>query len=262
MSVTAWSISQNGRTEPFGLQLARGQITNHKNIFKFGDNSDINGALETIWSGGGLYVYPSTATVMLVSSSSANDAGLGTGARTISVQGLDANYNEISETVILNGQTQVSTTLLFLRVFRSFVITAGSGGTAAGTIYIGTGVAVAGVPPTVYAQIKLGENQTTMAIWTVPAGYTAYLNRGSFSAASNNAAQYVLAKFVVRPFGGVFRNAADVTANSNVIQYDFETPLEIPEKSDIEARAIALSGTNFYVTASFELVYIKNNGAL
>ena len=262
MATTAWSISQNGRTEPFELQLARGQITGHKNLFKFGNNADVNGALETVWSRGGLYVYPTSASIMLVSSSSTDDAALGTGARTISVQGLDANYNEISETVTLNGQTQVSTTLSYLRVFRSFVITAGSGATAAGTIYVGVGAAVLGVPPTVYAEIALGENQTTMALWTVPAGYTAYMNRGSFSAASNNAAQYVLGKFVVRPFGSVFRNAADVTVNSNVIQYDFETPLAIPEKSDFEARVIALSGTNFYITASFEVTYIKNDGAL
>jgi hypothetical protein len=262
MAVTTWSVSQNGKTEPFSLQLARGQITGHKNLFKFGNNADVNGSLETVWSYGGLYSYPPAATVMLVSSSSADDTALGTGARTISVQGLDADYNEISETITLNGQTQVSTTLSFIRAFRSFVITAGSGNTAAGTIYVGVGVAVAGVPPTVSAERPLGENQTTMALWTVPAGYTGYISRGSFSAASNNAAQYILGKFVVRPFGSVFRNAADVTVNSNVIQYDFETPLAIPEKSDIEARAIALAGTNFYITASFEITYIKNDGAL
>ena len=262
MTVTTWSITQNGRFEPFELQVARGQITGHKTLFKFGNNPDCNGSLETVWSHGGLYVYPSSASVMLVSSSSANDTALGTGARTISVQGLDANYNEISEIVVLNGQNQVTTTLSYLRVFRSFVITAGSGNTAAGTIYIGVGAATLGVPSTIYAEIAVGENQTTMGLWTVPAGYTAYMNRGSFSAASNNAAQYVLGKFVVRPFGGVFRNAADVTANSNVIQYDFETPLVISEKSDIEARVIALSGTNFYITASFEIIYIKNDGAL
>jgi hypothetical protein len=254
------SISRFGLTEPFDLQVARGQITGHKTIFKFGNNPDINGALETIWSRGGLYVYPTSAIQMKVSSSSADDAALGTGARTVSVEGLDQNYNEVAETVTLTGQTEVLTTNTFIRVFRAFVITAGSGGTAAGTIYVGTGTVTAGVPATVYAEIALGDNQTTMAMWTVPAGYTLYVYRGTFSAASNNAAQYILGKFVVRPFGGVFRNAADVTVNSSAIPYDFEIPLAIPEKSDIEARAIALSGTNFYVTASFEGVYILNDG--
>jgi hypothetical protein len=254
------SISRFGLTEPFDLQVARGQITGHKTIFKFGNNTDINGSFETIWSRGGLYVYPTSAIQMKVSSSSANDAALGTGARTVSVQGLDQNYNEVAETITLNGQTEVLTTNTFIRVFRAFVITAGSGGTAAGTIYVGTGTVTAGVPATVYAEIALGDNQTTMATWTVPAGYTFYVYRGTFSAASNNVSQYILGKFMFRPLGGVFRNAADVTVNTGAIQYDFELPLALPEKSDIEARAIALSGTNFYVTSSFEGVYIKNSG--
>lgn len=260
MSTTISSITRQGQFEPFELQVSRGQIQGHKTLFKFGNNSDINGTLETIWSQGGIYAYPAAATVMKVSSSDANDDAAGTGARTVTVFGLDVNYNEVSETVELDGQTEVLTTTQFIRVNRAFVVTAGSGGTAAGTIYVGTGTVTAGVPATIYAVITLGENQTTMALWTVPAGYTLYITGGTFSAASNNAAQYVLGKFVVRPFGGVFRNAADITVNSNVFRYDWEIPLAIPEKTDIEARAIALSGTNFYVTASFEGIYIKNSG--
>ena len=252
------SQTQYGKHEDFNLQVARGQIQGHKTLFKFGNNEDINGSLETIWSYGGLYVYPTVATQMKVSSTSANDTSGGTGARTIVVSGLNATYDEVSETVVLNGQTAVLTTTTFIRVFRSFVVTAGIGATAAGTIYIGTGTVTAGVPATVYAQIVLGENQTLMALWTVPAGYTLYISRGTFSGASNNSAQYILSKFMIRPFNGVFRNVADVTVNSNVISYDFEVPLAISEKSDIEARGIALAGTNFYTTASFEGIYIKN----
>jgi hypothetical protein len=260
MSTTISSITRQGQFEPFELQVSRGQIQGHKTLFKFGNNSDINGTLETIWSQGGIYAYPAAATVMKVSSSDANDDAAGTGARTVTVSGLDANYNEVSETVELDGQTEVLTTTQFIRVNRAFVVTAGSGGTAAGTIYVGTGTVTAGVPATIYAVITLGDNQTTMAVWTVPAGYTLYITGGTFSAASNNAAQYVLGEFVIRPFGGVFRLAADITVNSNVFRYDWEVPLAIPEKTDIEARAIALSGTNFYVTASFEGIYIKNSG--
>lgn len=255
----AFSQTYFGKNEPFDLQVARGQISNHKSLFKFGNNPDINGSLETIWSHGGLYVYPTSAIQMKVSSTSTNDTSNGTGARTIVVSGLNENYDEVSETVTLNGQNAVLTANTFIRVFRSYVVLAGSGNTAEGTIYIGTGTVTDGVPATVYAEIVIGENQTLMALWTVPSGYTLYINRGLFSAASNNAAQYILGKFMIRPFGSVFRNAADVTANSNVIPYNFQTPLAVPEKSDIEARATALAGTNFYTTASFEGIYIKNN---
>ena len=253
------SLTIQGKHEPFELQVARGHIEGHKTLFKFGNNADINGSLETIWSQGGLYAYPAAAIQMKVSSSSTDDAALGSGARTVFVYGLDANYREITEVVTLNGQTEVLTTQSFLRVSRAFVITAGSGGTAAGTIYVGTGTVTAGVPATVYAVITLGENQTTMAVWTVPAKHTLYLHRGFFSAASNNATHYILGKFMVRTVGGVFRNAADITAGSAAVPYDFEIPLAVPEKTDIEARAIALSGSNFYVTAAFEGIYIAEN---
>lgn len=262
MSTIISSVTRQGAYEPFNLQVARNQIQGHKTLFKFGNNSDINGSLETIWSNSSLYVYPSAAIQMKVSSSSANDTSAGTGARTIVVNGLDANYNEINETVSLNGQTEVLTTNSFIRVFRSFVVTAGSGETAAGTIYVGTGTVTAGVPATIYAEIPFGFNQTQMALWTVPANYTLYVFGGTFSAASNNAAQYVLGQFFFRPYGGVFRNVADITVNSNVFRYQWDVPLAIPEKSDIEARAIAISGTNFYVTASFEGIYIKNDGSV
>ena len=253
------SITIQGKNEPFELQVARGFIEGHKTIFKFGNNADINGSLETVWSQGGLYSYPAAAIQMKVSSSSTDDTGSGTGAQTVLVSGLDADYNEITEVVTLDGQTEVLTAQSFLRVNRAFVVTAGTGATAAGTIYVGTGVVTAGVPATVYAVISLGENQTTMAVWTVPAKHTLYVHRGFFSAASNNATHYILGKFMFRPQGGVFRNAADLTVNANAIGYDFEIPLALPEKTDIEARAIALSGTNFYVTASFEGIYIQVN---
>lgn len=260
MATIISSITRQGATEPFELQVARGQIQGHKTLFKFGNNSDINGSLETIWSHGGLYSYLAAASVLKVSSSSTNDASAGTGARTVTISGLDASYNEISETVSLNGQTEVLTTQSFLRVFRAFVVAAGSGGTADGTIYMGTGTVTAGVPANIYAEIPLGANQTQMALWTVPAGFTLYITGGTFSAASNNASHYVLGQFFFRPLGGVFRNVADITVNSNVFRYDWEVPIAIPEKSDIEARGIALSGSNFYVTASFEGMYIKNSG--
>lgn len=247
-----------GLFEPWELQVSRGQISYHKTLFKYGSNADIDDSLETIWSAGGLYAYPAAAAVMKVSSSSTSDAEAGTGARTIQVYGLDANYNEITETVILNGQTEVNTTNSYLRVFRAFVVTAGSGGTAAGTIYIGTGTVTSGVPATIYAEIPVGANQTLMAVWTVPANYTAYVTRGSLSGSSNNAGHAILGKLCFRPLGEVMRVAAEVTLNNGFVPFDFEYPIALPEKTDIEVRAIAIHGTNFYCTATFELIYIEN----
>ena len=51
------SITQVGTSEPFELQVARGQIPGHSVVHKFGANFDIdnNSEPETVWTAGGLY---------------------------------------------------------------------------------------------------------------------------------------------------------------------------------------------------------------
>lgn len=254
------SITRFGKYEPFELQVARGQVENHKSIYKYGCNMDINGTEETIWDGGGIYAYPSSASVMKVSSSSADDTAAGTGARTVVVIGLDSNYDEAEETVSLNGQTAVTTTTSFIRVFRAYVATAGSGETAAGDIYVGTGTVTAGVPATVYAKIVQGNNQTLMVVWTVPAGYTAYLVRGNVGSGTTNQNQYVTARLVVRTYGGVFRTVSKAVLQDGIFTNEFEVPLKVLEKTDIEGRAVS-SGSNNIVFGNFTAIYIKNTSA-
>ena len=254
------SISRVGTTEPFELQVARGQITYHSAFFKFGFNPDIQNTEETIWDQGGIYTYPSSAAVVYASSTSANDTSAGTGARTLVITGLDANYNEISETVSLNGQTQVATTKSYIRIYRAHVATAGSGG-AAGIIYVATSGASAGTPTgTVYVRISLTDNQAQMAVYTVPAGHTLYLVRGSLSSGTETANAYITARLVARPFGGVFRTQAKVTLIDGFIDFDWELPLRIEEKTDIEARATCSKAQANSVAASFEGVLVKNDG--
>jgi hypothetical protein len=252
------SATRQGAYEPFELQVARGQVDGHNTLFQFGINGDVGTSVETVWAQGGTYAYPASATVMKISSSSADDAAAGTGARTISIAGLDANYNEISETVILNGQTAVNTVNSYLRISRMFVVTAGSGATAVGTIYAGTGTVTSGVPATVYGMIAIGANQTQMAFWTVPAGYTLYLMGTFFTSANSTANASTNFQLIQRPLGGVFRiqSSARTPGNGDLV-LDLHTPLAFAEKTDIEIRAIASAGTS-NVSAEFEGIYIKN----
>src|SRR5210317_2657610 len=132
---------------PFDLNVSSGALSpSYKQVYKFGQNAVVGNSMETIWQQGGLYSYPPSASTTTVSSSNANDTSAGTGARTVQIVGLDGDYNEISETIILNGQTAVTTTNSFLRVNRGVVLTAGSGGVNAGIIYVGTGTVTLGVP--------------------------------------------------------------------------------------------------------------------
>jgi len=253
------SISRVGTSEPFELQVARRQIAWHYTVHKFGFNSDIDDTLETVWAQGGLYSYLAAATQLSVSSSSANDTSAGTGARTVTLSGLDANYAEISETVTLNGQTAVTTTNSYLRIFRMVVNSAGSGGQNAGVIYAGTGTVTAGVPANKYATIVIGDNQTLMAIWTVPANHTAYLLQTDVTVATTQNNKYCTASLVARPFGEVFQVKDRFVKAESQTTLTYSLPLKFEEKTDIEYRAIGDSaGADIAISAAFEIIYIWN----
>lgn len=255
------SISQVGTSEPFELQVSRGQVTGHKTNFKFGFNPDIDNALETVWAEGGLYSYLSSASVLTVSSSSTDDTSAGTGARTVQLYGLDADYNEINEIVTLNGQTAVNTTNSFLRINRMIIRSAGSGGENAGVVYAGTGTVTAGVPANKYATIAIGDNQTLMALWTVPAGHTAYLYSTHVTAACTTSNKLLTATIVARPEGEVFqvKDKFGIQIDGGDIRSVYHFPVKFDEKTDIEVRAISDAGSaNAEVSAGLDFIYIKN----
>ena len=237
---------------PYNLRVSQGAVAGASSLSKFGYNSDVDTGEETVWTQGGLYTYPPSAALVYISSSDVNDTIVGTGARTVTVEGLDTNYGQITETVNLNGQTQVATTTQYLRVNRTYVASAGSGGTGAGVIYVATSGAASGVPTgTTYAAIIAGENQSQMAVYTVPAAYSLFIDNVYFTAAVSATANHVITKLATRDLNGVFRSrTTNILENSPLIN-DFEYPLKISAKTDIECRASG-STTNNQVSASFE----------
>lgn len=251
------SISRFGLTEPFELQVARGQITGHRSVIIFGYNPDVDQTRVTVWPYTGILPLPAAALQMKVSSSSANDTANGTGARTVFVAGLDANYNEISEIVTLNGQTAVLTTQSFLHINNAYVATAGSGLSAAGDIYFGDGTVTAGVPATVYDLIKFDYNQRITGSYTIPAGYTAYVSQGLFSAGQPGGSAQVSGRLMSIGTDNIRRTAAITTVNNGVADYVFEYPLQVPEKTTLEATAQG-SANNNEASAMFILVLVYN----
>jgi hypothetical protein len=251
------SISRFGRTEPFNLQVARGQIAWHQALVIFGYNSDLDTSPETVWPYGGLLPYPSSATQMTVSSSSANDTSAGTGARTVYISGLNSAHNTVSETVTLNGQTAVTTANSYLHINEAYVMTAGSNNGAAGDIYIGVGSVTAGVPATVYDIIAYDYNKRVTGSYTVPAGYTAYVEQGLFSTGSSSGGTSVTGRLMTRGTNNIRLTAAIVTLNNGAADYAFEYPIVIPEKTTVEAQAFA-SANNNACSSMFIILLVKN----
>ncbi len=252
------SITIQGKNEPFELQVARGFIEGHRTVVVFGYNPDVDTSEVTVWPLASIIAHPAAALQMKVSSTSTDDTSSGTGARTVVIQGLDADYVEITETVTLNGQTEVLTTQSFLRINYAYVATAGNTNSAAGDIYFGTGTVTAGVPATVYNIIKYDFNNTVTGHYTIPAGYTGYLSQGLFSAGQASGSTQVRGRLLTTGLDDIRRTAAVTTVNNGVADYVFEYPLRIPEKTDLEATGIG-SANNNGVSCMFILLLTRDN---
>jgi hypothetical protein len=230
---------------PYFVQVSRGLVNGHKRIFKFGHNPEIQDVEETIWDGGGIYTYPSSAVAMTVTSGAgATDNGV-----QVNVGGLDADYNEVNETVTLAGSGTATTTQTFLRVNRCFI----AGSTApTDDVTVANG-------GTTYAQITNGENQTLMTVWTVPAGYTAYLLALDATAFTEQNNKVATMRYLTREENGVFRVKNKFDLFQAAFHQNYITPEPISEKTDIEFRAVATSSNaDLRVAASMDILYIEN----
>ena len=253
------SQTKYGKDENFSLQVSRGLIPGHSAITVFGYNPDVDTSEESVWPNGGTVPHPTAASVLKVSSTDAADASpSGTGARTVRITGLNGNFNEVSETIVLNGQTAVNTVNSYLYVNGLTVTSVGSGGANAGEINVGTGTVTAGVPAVLYDIIAIGYNNRTTGHYCVPAGYTAFLVHGLFTAGQASGSTSITGKLLVHsPDDNIVRVGAITTLNNGVVQYMFNYPTAIPEKSCVGATAIG-SANNNSVSSMFNICLIKN----
>lgn len=246
------SQTQYGKNEDFTLQVARGLVPGHSSFSIFGYNPDVDTAEESVWPDGGTVPHPTVASALTIVSTSTDDDGspLGTGARTVYIEGLDGSYKVVSETITMNGTTGVTTTNTYLYVNQFYVVTVGSGGANAGEI-------TAKVSTTLYDIIAIGYNNRTTAHYCVPAGYTAYLSEGAITAGQASGSTSVTGYLKQHGPDGVVRVAAVSTLNNGFVNYNFQYPIAVPEKCCIGATAIG-SANNNSVSAFFNIVLIKN----
>jgi len=151
----------------FPNRVGTGRVSGVVAQTTFGNNLSVGLSMEDVWfSGGTLYFLSSAETIDLVSDSSSDDGSpAGTGAQTISVFGLDGDYNPVQETVIMNGTTPVTTSAAFLRVNRMVVTAVGSN-----EVNVGTITATASSSATTQAEMGPAYGATSKSQITVPNG--------------------------------------------------------------------------------------------
>lgn len=227
-------------------------------VNKFGEHTSIgSGETEDIWDYGATaaLAWPAAAATTTIVSGEAADDGdpAGTGAQTVQVQGLDTNFDALSETVTMNGTGVVTMANQFRRVFRAKVLASGAGGTNAGAISVKHG-------STFLAQITAGNGQTLMASYTVPAGYTAYMlgyyatmNRSVVTGATD-------VRIWARPLSQTWQLKKIVGLAGTGVSawnYQYQIAPSFAEKTDIRMNATATAaGTD--VSAGFDLFVVKN----
>ena len=213
----------------FSVAVGLGHHRGWRVLRKFAMNPDVAGT-EQVWPPGTIQVLPTTAgAVSVVSDSAADVMTSGTGAWTCRVWGLDANYEEINETVELNGTTPVVTTLSFLRVFRAYAVLAGTGGVNAGNLSMSIG-------GDLQAYIEQDEGQTHISQYTVPAGHVAVLNY--YTAMSGRVGNADLAvRLQIKRNGESWRTFSDTFPYEG--SFTLARPLIIlEEKTDVRALVV------------------------
>ena len=259
--------------EPYKLQVAKGDVEGATPVYVWGVNPQINADVEetimwTIDASRVLQPYPSSAQTMYLSSGSASDdgdSGDQNGIRTMRLEGLNENYELVSEDITMQGRTQVATANTYLRVFKMEALTVGSNGHQAGDIYLADSGATNGVPTgTYYLRIdnalQASDNQSSAAIYTVPAGHTLYIDLIQFKTAIRaNVTTRGLVNFVTRAYNSdVWVSLYKHALRTTLLDAPFSRPLAIPEKTDIECRGtIDGTGSND-ISASFTGLLVKN----
>lgn len=218
-----------------------------------GRNGAIATGEETVWDQGGTLSPLAAATAIKVSSSSANDTSAGTGARTVQVIGLDSDYNVQLETLTLSGQTAVQGTQVFSRILGVDVLTAGSGGVNAGTVYVfdDAGAVTSGVPNTashIQASIVAGANASQVAAFTSP-NRVPYLIQAVYL---SSMAQYCRFRIYIRPYGGLQRLAWEYGIGSGGNQ-GVATHIILPPKADLVVAGLG-GGASAIATAQLQMI--------
>jgi len=166
----------------------------------------------------------------------------------VRIEGCGANFVELTETIALNGTTNVTTTQSFLRINAMYV----TNGTNVGTI-------TAKISSTTYAQINAGVGQTQMSIYTVPAGYTFHLSYIQYDAAIG----FTSSAFMTAQEYNKNNTTGQITVTHQTVfvqkqEIPYTCPIPHAEKTDIQFCVKASAGGPLTASLYAGGILIKN----
>lgn len=242
------------------LDVSTGLKSGYSSVFKWGSNEAVSSS--TVWEDlilpGGLYPFPTAAdNIRVRAGGNAADDAAGANARTITVEGLDTNFNAITENITLAGSSASSnTTQQFRRITRAYVATSGTyGALNAGPIIIedtgGNELARIGADA---ADTPAGYGRSRHGILTVANGFDFYLKKITITVGDNKTCDVRIAwrpnaDITSAPFSGVYTLplVEDFKGSVN-IPFDYSFKWE--QKTDIWIQAKLHSGSGTSTVSS------------
>lgn len=249
-------LTGSRQVSDLSLEISKGAVTGHSAVNKFGANLSVTAdTTEDVWDGGGTYSFPATALITKVSQKVNQAAMVGA---TINVQGLDANWALVIQDVALDGAdttTPVVLTTPLIRAFRMKVMA-----NIVGDQIISAHNTANNLD---YAIITAGNNQTLMAIYTVPAGKTAYMTGLFFSNIDATAKTPTSTTFKLwaadraNSYEFQLKHMDAIPEAGNGRQHSFNPYYKFTEKTDIKVSASPLD-QDASVHSGFDLILIDN----
>jgi hypothetical protein len=199
----------------------------------------------TISAIGGTFPYVGTGIQM----HSTNNAD----TQQVVIEGLDENFLMKSWTGNLNGTGYVNAIGKWARVFGAY--------NNSSTSFIGTvNIHPSGNVSSNYSLINANDNQSLMAVYTIPANYTGYLvayGMSAHNAVSSSSIGYNI-KIKTREFGKAFRTqASNSFGTEESIERFLSFPIKLPPKTDIKFDIVSANGNNGSVDAEFSIALVN-----
>ncbi len=254
-------------TFPSGLDISRGLGQGVTKNHKFGRNRLVGTTYVPI-TANGTYQTPqvSGATALRIAAGgNANDTANGSGARAITMTGLNAQGVEISETIPTNGTlASIATTQKFIRLYRAFVSASGTYASQTARSHANSIVITEATDGNEWARISdtdFARSQTQIGVYSVPLHRTAFISSFKVSSETDRKIDLIFVQrqniLQTAPPYDAMRVVEEYPAIYGLNDIHFDQPLgPFPALTDIGFFA-KVGASTADISVSFEIIEVR-----
>lgn len=204
---------------------------------------------------GGTMNKPTVAESLEIVSDDVNDTSAGTGARTVAVPTLDANYVRGTQIATMNGTTPVALTGTHIRPGNgAAVLTVGTNAANSNIGNIKIRKAGTATNPDVRMYIPATQGLSKDAHYTVPAGKTAYVLQATFFYPKDEDG---ISRNVITPLAAASLTGLDIPFYQFSFQFEVRAPFPLAEKTDLFFK-VATTNIGVELQSIYDMLEIDN----